>query len=70
MKEHDATETAYKNGYNQGKIDATEHVKVRLKKLYDEMIYDAFYHNCPLTERNIKSIQDILNDMMGKQLCE
>lgn len=63
MKEHDATEAAYKNGYNQGKIDANNDVKIILTKLYDEMKYDEVHHNCPLTENYRARLKEILEDL-------
>ena len=63
MKENDATETAYKNGYDQGKIDANKQVKTILTKLYDEMKYDEFHHNCPLTENYRTRVKEILEDL-------
>lgn len=63
MKENDATETAYKNGYDQGKIDANKQVKSILTKLYDEMKYDEFHHNCPLTENYRTRLKEILEDL-------
>ena len=63
MKDHDATETAYKNGYTQGAIDVSEHVREILTELYDEMKYDEFHHNCPLTENYRIRLKEILEDL-------
>ena len=35
MKEHDATEIAFKNGYKQGKIDTLRKMQEKLKAHFD-----------------------------------
>ena len=63
MKEHDATEVAYKNGYDQGKFDATEHVRVKLTELYDDISYAIISYNYPIIKNIQQRIKNILNNL-------
>ena len=37
MKEYDATEEAYKNGYQQGRLDGIKELSSRLKRYYGNL---------------------------------
>ena len=64
MNVHDATETAYKNGYTQGTIDATEHIKARLEELIDDLSYDMFYYKDYISMEHIQlRLKNILDDL-------
>ena len=59
MKEHDATEVAYKNGYSDG----TEHIKARLSELYDDIAYAIIYYNYRIIKNIQQRIKNILSDL-------
>ncbi len=50
MKEHIATETAYKNGYKQGRADAT-------REIFEEIERETKNHGITYTQRKIAELK-------------
>jgi hypothetical protein len=62
MNKHDATETAYKNGYEQGKIDTVRKMQERLIKWWKAQIEVCV--NAKEEEIIISAVDQIAKEML------